>query len=159
LSADDADRFVGEQVRAALLVGMEETNVPHSRDALRRAIAASVEPALTAPAAEFARLLLGARMPLAMRPFWALHVAGAVALLPPEARRLYDVPKWIRTGPATRFAIRAMLRAMRLGYGFIPTIRDANRRLDSLEPAAQPPPGLKASASDVVPLPRGAGRG
>ncbi len=143
LSAEDADLFVREQVRAALLVGLEEANVPADREALRRAIAAAVEPRLSPPAAEFVRLLLSARMPLAMRPFWAIHVAGAVALLPAEARRLYDFPKWIPTGRVSRAAIRAFLRAIRLGYGLVPSIREANQRLDALERAAQPPPGFR----------------
>jgi uncharacterized protein (DUF2236 family) len=159
LTAEDCDRFVREQVQAALLVGLEEADVPATREAVRGAIAAAVDPVLSPPAAEFARLLLNARMPLAMRPFWAIHVAGALALLPPEARRLYDFPKWIPTGPLARLAIRAILRSMRLGYGLVPNIRDANRRLDALERSAQPPPGSSTSASDALPLPRGAGRG
>ncbi len=132
LSAADADRFVREQVEAALLVGLEEADVPDTRGELRAAIAAAVDPVLSPPAAEFARLLLTARMPPAMRPFWAMHVAGAIALLPPEARRLYDFPKWIPTGAGARLAIRTMLRTMRFGYSFVPTVREANRRLDGL---------------------------
>jgi uncharacterized protein (DUF2236 family) len=159
LTVEDGDRFVREQIQAALLVGLEEAEVPASRERLRAAIAEAVDPVLSPPAAEFARLLLTARMPLAMRPFWSMHVAGAVTLLPTEARRLYDFPKWIRTGAIARASIRAMLRTMRLGYFMVPAIREADRRLDGLERAAQPGPGLSASASDAVPLPRAAGRG
>jgi uncharacterized protein (DUF2236 family) len=136
ISKADADRFVREQVRAASLVGLHESAVPANRRDLREAIAALVTPSLSPPAAEFARLLLNARMPLSMRPFWAIHVAGAVALIPPEARRLYDFPPWIPTGAAARAAIRMMLRAIDIGYGLAPGVGGARRRIRLLSRAS-----------------------
>lgn len=128
LSARDADRFVAEQVRAAALVGLAERDVPSDRAGLR-ALIAGFELRLSPPAAEFARLLLSARMPATMRPFWAMHVAGAVALLPDEARKLYCFPRWLPRGRAARTAIRLALRMMDLGYGLFGPVRRARAHL------------------------------
>jgi uncharacterized protein (DUF2236 family) len=124
----EADQFALEQVRAATLVGLEAAAVPRNRAAIRSYID-GVDIRLTPAAREFAALLFGARMPVTMRGFWALHVAGAVSLLPDKARALYAFPRWVPTGRVARFAIRAALRLMDRAYGAFPPVRRARRHL------------------------------
>ena len=128
ITAEDADRFVLEQIRAATLVGLEAAAVPRDRAAIRSHIDA-VDLRLSPAAKEFAALLLGARMPLTMRGFWGLHVAGAVALLPERAHALYRFPRWVPTGRAARLTIRTVLRLMDRAYGAFRPVRRARRHL------------------------------
>ena len=72
-------------------------------------------------------------MPVTMRGPWLLHLVGMVALLPRDVRAVYEVPRWIPTGPLTRVSLRALLRAMNVAYLVFPPIRRARRRLDELE--------------------------
>ena len=128
ITSAEADQFVLEQVQAASLVGLDEDKVPKDRAGIQ-AFIRRTRLQLTPPAKEFVALLLGARMPITMRGFWALHIAGAVALLPPEARALYAFSRWIPTGAPARLAIRMLLRLMDLGYGVFPPVRAARRHL------------------------------
>jgi uncharacterized protein (DUF2236 family) len=130
LSAAEADRFVAEQVKAAELVGLDRTCVPATREALLACIASYAgELAPTPPARQFAAMLLAARMPATMRPFWALHIAGAAALLPPELVRAYGWPSWLPRGRIAAAAIRAALAAVDLGLLLFAPVRRARARL------------------------------
>ncbi len=133
----EEDRFVAEQVRAAVLVGLEEKAVPASRAELREFLARDRDLRLSPPARDFARLLLEARMPWTMRPFWALHVAGALMILPARVRALYGFPGWVPTGRTARAAVRAVLKAMDVSYAALPPIRRARRHLRRVGSAAR----------------------
>lgn len=137
LTAAEEDRYVGEQIRAARLVGIEEQRVPAGRAELRAFLAADHGLSLSAPARDFARMLLGARMPWTMRPFWALHVAGALMILPPRASAIYGFPRWLPKGRAARAAVRTMLKAMDACYALLPPIRRARRHLRLIQSAAR----------------------
>ena len=137
LSRADQDRYVAEQVRAAVLVGLTE-GVPASRADLRHCLAQDRGLRLSAPAKVFADQLLKARMPWTMRPFWALHVAGAWMILPREARELYGFPGWLPRGRAARAVIRTVLKTMDLAYAAFPPIRSARRHLRRVAAATRP---------------------
>ncbi len=85
LDLDDAeaDAYVAEQVRAAVLVGLEPDAVPDDAAGLRRAVEARAAQLWTTPQARtaLATLLTGPRAPLA---------GLALASLPAWARHLYD---------------------------------------------------------------------
>jgi uncharacterized protein (DUF2236 family) len=131
LTPADSDRYVEEQVRAAALVGLDEGEVPRTEAALDAWLEGAALRAVPA-ADEFADLLMTARMPWTMRPFWALHVVGAAMILPPGARAHYRLPAWLPRSAAARLAIRSVLRLMDLSYWLLPPVRRARRHLDAL---------------------------
>jgi len=101
LTPAEQDGYIAEQVRAAMLVGLEPDQVPHDRASLvayfrqLRPTLAVTPPAQAAALAVIhegpARRRPGAPVP--DRPAWA-EVAGlAFATLPPWARRLYALPE------------------------------------------------------------------
>jgi uncharacterized protein (DUF2236 family) len=135
LGAETADRFVREQAVAAELVGLERAGIPTSRAELRAHVAAFACTAPTAPALRFARMLIGARMPLTMRPFWLLHLAGAALLLPDEVRRAYRLPRWLPSGRAASALVAAALTAINCGYLLFRPVRQARSRLRAVERA------------------------
>jgi uncharacterized protein (DUF2236 family) len=135
LPPGEADRFVAEQVAAAALVGLDPATVPATRAGLNAWLDAVPGLEVTPPAAAFARMLLGARMPLAMRPFWALHVAAAVQLLPDRVRSGYDLPRWLPRGRIARAAMAAAIFAINQGYLLFRPVRRARRRLREVERA------------------------
>jgi uncharacterized protein (DUF2236 family) len=134
----DADRFVAEQVEAARLVGLDPALVPASRASLERFLASVEGLRATAPALRFASMLLAARMPPAMRPFYALHLAAAVSLLPDEVRAAYGLPRHLR-GRAARTLARAAFRAIDFGYLLFRPVRRARAKLRRVERAARGP--------------------
>ena len=118
------------------MVGLDAASVPASRAELRLRLAED-RPLRLSPAAKlFAELLLHARMPWTMRPFWALHVVGAVMILPPEVLELYGFPPWLPKGRPARAAIRWVLKAMDVAYAALPPIRRARRHLRLVAAAA-----------------------
>jgi len=129
LGLEDADRFVAEQVAAAELVGLPRQAVPATRAALHSWLAAQDGLTLTPPASDFARMLLRARMPLAMRPFWALHVVAATALLPAQVCRDCDLPRWLPRGWALRFVIKCAFGSINWGFLLFRPVREARARL------------------------------
>ena len=133
LSDDDSDRFVAEQVKAAELVGLPADQVPRTRAELHDYIASVPGLRVTEPAADFARMLLRARMPLAMRPFWALHIAGAVALLPEDVRQAYQFPRWLPKGRAALAMLRFAFFAINYGYLLFRPVRQARAKLREVE--------------------------
>ena len=88
---------------------------------------------VTEPAQAFFDAFLRAKMPLGMRGLWLLHVVGFLALLPADVRALYGAPRWIPTGRVTRLCLRLFLRVMNVAYLVFKPIREARRRLDTLE--------------------------
>lgn len=136
LTPEEQDRYVSEQVRAAELVGLAGARVPTSRAELRDHVSRA-ELRLSPPAKTFAELLFHARMPWTMRPFWALHVAGALIILPPQVRELYGFPRWLPRGRMARAAIRTVLKAMDVAYIAFPPIRRARRHLRLVQATAR----------------------
>jgi uncharacterized protein (DUF2236 family) len=139
LTADQADRYVAEQVRTAALVGVPAELVPRSVAELDGYFA-RVRPQLrlTAAARSAALFVLVPPMPVAAqlatpaRPAWAGVAALAFALQPTWARRLYRLPglpvtdlgatlgvRWLR------LAARAVPAALREG----PSYKQAKARL------------------------------
>jgi uncharacterized protein (DUF2236 family) len=137
LTPADQDRYVAEQVKAADLVGLAGSRVPASVAQLDRCLAEDRPLTLSPAAKQFADLLLRAGMPWTMRPFWALHVAGALMILPREVHALYGFPGWLPGGPLARRAIRGVLKAMDLAYSALPPIRRARRHLRLVQAAAR----------------------
>jgi uncharacterized protein (DUF2236 family) len=119
LTDDDADRYVAEQVTAAVLVGVDEAYVPGSVAALA-AYFEQMRPslALTPAARDAYRLIVLPPMPTWVRyltpaqPAWGGLAALSVALLPPWARRLYGLPGLGLTTPAATAGVRAFRQAM-----------------------------------------------
>ncbi len=139
LAPHEGDRFIAEQVAAAELVGLDRTKVPATRAALRAYLASVEGLAVTEPARRFAGMLVNARMPLTMRPFWALHVAGAVSLLPETARRAYGLERWLPGGRLGRAAIAAALWAINSGFLLFRPVREARARLRQVARAVLEP--------------------
>jgi uncharacterized protein (DUF2236 family) len=135
LPPGEADRFVAEQVAAAALIGLDPAAVPATRAALVAWLDSVPGLRVTEPAAQFARMLLAARMPLTMRPFWALHVAAAAQLLPDEVRAGYELPRWLPRGRLAGAAMAAAIKAMNGGYLLFRPVRRARRRLREVERA------------------------
>ena len=139
LSDEDSDRFVAEQVKAAELVGLAAHQVPKTRAELQDYITSVPGLHVTEPAAAFARMLLRAEMPPAMRPFWALHVAGAAALLPEDIQRAYRLPRWLPRGRAALAMLRPAFFAMNYGYLLFRPVREARAKLREVERHARAP--------------------
>lgn len=123
LSPADADRYVMEQTRAALLVGAEEG--PRSAGELRDYFT-GLRPqlAMTPPALEAARYVLrppmhrAVRLGTPARPAWAGLASLGFALLPRWARRMYRLPGL----PTTDLAATAAVFALRAGLLAVPPV-------------------------------------
>jgi uncharacterized protein (DUF2236 family) len=118
LTDDDADRYVAEQVTAAVLIGAVEADVPRSVAELA-AYFERLRPslAITPAAREAARLVLLPPMPAWVRfltparPAWGTLAALAFATLPRWARRMYSMPGLGLTDAATTAALKAFRQA------------------------------------------------
>src|SRR5882757_7556779 len=119
IAADDADRYVAEQIRAARLIGVPAEIAPHSTAELDSYFAA-MRPSLrlTREARAAARVVVAPPLPVPRR--WALPArAGwttlsslAVGLLPSWARRMYRLPALPGAGIATTAGLRTMRAAV-----------------------------------------------
>lgn len=128
LSDHDADRYVGEMVRAAELVGLAADEVPHDLAALRATLRAA--PLEVSEAARRAmRFILAPPMPVLARPLYVIPAAAAVGLLPRKVRRLYGLPWFPPADPAVRVTTYGLLRAMNLALPGPPALREARSRL------------------------------
>jgi uncharacterized protein (DUF2236 family) len=106
LTGAEQDAYVAEQVKAAMLVGLEPDEVPHDRAALLDYFAV-IRPALevTATARRAATAVVGPAVVTSQPPpvvaaptasglpSWAGVAGLAFAALPPWARRLYAIPQ------------------------------------------------------------------
>jgi uncharacterized protein (DUF2236 family) len=119
LTDAEADRYVAEQVTAAVLIGAVEADVPRSVAELA-AYFERMRPSLVAtPAArEAARLVLIPPMPAWVRfltparPAWGTLAALGFATLPRWARRMYSLPGLGLTDAAATAGVRALRQAM-----------------------------------------------
>ncbi|MGH2755401.1 MAG: oxygenase MpaB family protein [Actinomycetota bacterium] len=129
LSDDDADRYVGEMVRSAELVGLAPEDVPHSLRELHAYLDGVDDLRLTPDAKEGMRYVLSPPMPLPMRPLWALPATTAVAILPRWARRMYGLPWFAPLAPVLRVSTFALDRALKLLLPPPPALRAARERV------------------------------
>jgi uncharacterized protein (DUF2236 family) len=146
LTFAEQDRYVAEQVRAAMLVGLEPDEVPHDRAGLVDYFAV-IRPVLevTAAARRAAAVVVVPPMPASVvlmtpaLPAWAGVAGLAFAALPPWARRLYALPELPGAAgladAATTVALRTLRTALKGVQGVVPTLREgphlraARRRL------------------------------
>lgn len=134
VSVDDdaADRYVAEQVRAAVLVGLEPDDVPHQSAALA-AYFRDVRPRLRATriAREEVSYVLAppipARVAPVARPAWSALAGLGFAALPPWARRMYSMPSLPGAaglhGAATTVALHTLRTSLRGIQGVVPPLR------------------------------------
>ncbi|MFW3173113.1 oxygenase MpaB family protein [Geodermatophilus sp. CPCC 206100] len=116
---DEADRYVAEQVTAAVLVGCTASEVPRTAAELAGYFD-RVRPllALTPAAREAMRLVVTPPMPAWVRfltparPAWGTLASLAVATLPRWARRMYSLPGLEVTDAAATGAVRAFRLGM-----------------------------------------------
>jgi uncharacterized protein (DUF2236 family) len=119
LTDADADRYVAEQVVAATLIGVPESDVPASVAALEQYFE-HLRPrlALTPPARAAYGFIVLPPMPgwvqllTPARPGWAGLASLAVATLPQWARRMYGLPALGVTDPAATAALKALRQAL-----------------------------------------------
>jgi uncharacterized protein (DUF2236 family) len=137
LTGAEQDGYIAEQVRAAMLVGLEPNEVPHDRAGLLDYFRV-VRPALDcSPAARRAAgLVIAPPMPIKLvastpaRPAWASVAGLAFATLPPWARRLYAIPAppdghaGLADAAATG-ALRAVRAALKGVQCVVPPLRES----------------------------------
>ncbi len=144
----DADQYVREQVRAAMLVGLEPDEVPCDQAGLDAALR-DARPRLRASAA--ARDQVGAVVaaPLALRlvpvprPAWSAVAGLAFAALPPWARRMYAMAELPGAaglhGAATTVALHTLRASLRGVHGVVPPLREGRHLRSARERLAAPP--------------------
>jgi uncharacterized protein (DUF2236 family) len=133
LTGAQQDGYVAEQVKSAMLVGLEPDEVPHDRAGLQDYFRV-IRPALECtPAARRAAVdLVAPPMPVLAtpaRPAWAAVAGLAFAALPPWGRRLYALPELPGaaglTDAATTVGLRSLRAAMRGVQAVVPPLREA----------------------------------
>jgi uncharacterized protein (DUF2236 family) len=138
LRRGEADAYVGEQARAAALVGVPAEDVPVTTGELRRYLD-SVRPQLRASGEARAALwfLFNPPMPLAARPAWMYLTGLAFGLLPRWARRSYGVPGPLCAVPGADLAAGLGGRSLSTALRLVPqSIRSSPARAAALERAA-----------------------
>jgi uncharacterized protein (DUF2236 family) len=135
LTGAQQDAYVAEQVKAAMLVGLEPDEVPHDRAGLQDYFRV-IKPALECiPAARRAAVeLVAPRMPVHVAlgtpalPAWAGVAGLAFAALPPWGRRLYALPELPGaaglTDAATTVGLRSLRAALRGVQAVVPPLRE-----------------------------------
>ncbi|MGY1813482.1 oxygenase MpaB family protein [Blastococcus sp. SYSU D00820] len=119
VDARDADRYVAEQVTAAVLVGAAEDDVPRDAAGLAAYLARMRPELAVTPAARDAwKLVVTPPMPAWVRfltparPAWGTLASLAAATLPRWARQMYSLPGFGVTDPAATAALRAFRSGM-----------------------------------------------
>jgi uncharacterized protein (DUF2236 family) len=136
LSGAEQDAYVAEQVRAAMLVGLEPDEVPHDRAALQdyfrvirpalecTAVARRAAMDLVTPPLDLVTPPMPARIGLATpaRPAWEGIAGLAFAALPPWGRRLYALPELPGAAGLTDAATTVGLRSLRTALRGVPAV-------------------------------------
>jgi len=151
LSHRDRDAYIAEQVRSAVLVGLEPDEVPHDRSGLTRFFR-TVRPQLrVTPAARSAALVvlmppMPTKVALATpaRPAWAAMAGLAFATLPGWVRRMYALPDLPGAAALNQAGATLGLRALRVTLRGVqavvpplregPHLRAARQRLSPARP-------------------------
>jgi uncharacterized protein (DUF2236 family) len=146
LAGAEQDGYIEEQVRAAMLVGLEPHEVPHDRTGLQdyfRVIKPALEclPAARRAAAELVTTPGPRFAPDApARPSWAGIAGLAFAALPPWGRRLYALPNPPGaaglTDAATTVGLRALRTSLRGAQVMVPPMR-SERHLRIAPPSSE----------------------
>ena len=144
LTDADADRYVAEQVVAAVLIGADEADVPATEAELAAYLARTRPQLAVTPAARTAsRFVVVPPMPgwvqllTPARPAWSTLATLGVATLPQWARQLYGLPGFGLTDPATTVALRAFRQSMLAIPARVresPIVRAARQRVAAAEP-------------------------
>jgi uncharacterized protein (DUF2236 family) len=144
LTDADADRYVAEQVTAAVLIGAEESDVPTTVAELAAYFAGVQERLAVTPAARAAsRFILLPPMPgwvqllTPARPAWSTLAGLGAATLPRWARRLYGLPGFGLTDAAATAGLRAFRQtalAVPARVRESPIVRAARARVAEAEP-------------------------
>jgi uncharacterized protein (DUF2236 family) len=162
ISADDADRYVTEQLRAARLVGVPDELAPRTTSDLAANFAATrPQLRLTREAREAARVVMAPPLPvpprwaLPARAGWTLLSTLAVGLLPAWARRMYQLPPVPGAGLATHAGMRAtqvVVAALPETWRHGPHYRRAMARAHSARsaPSATPSPSHGSTSGDAA---------
>ncbi|WNV74717.1 oxygenase MpaB family protein [Geodermatophilus sp. DSM 44513] len=143
LTDDDADRYVAEQVTAAVLVGCEAAEVPATAAELE-AYLQRMRPqlAVTPATRDASRFVLVPPMPgwvqllTPARPAWSTLAALGAATLPRWARQLYGLPGFSVTDTAATAAVRAFRQAalaLPVQVRESPIVRAARERVAAAE--------------------------
>jgi len=144
LTDAEADRYVEEQVTAAVLIGAEEADVPRTAaeltayfDGIRARLA------VTPAARNASRFVLLPPMPgwvqllTPARPAWSTLASLGAATLPQWARQLYGLPGFGLTDAAATAGLRAFRRATLAVPARVresPIVRAARERVAEAEP-------------------------
>jgi uncharacterized protein (DUF2236 family) len=142
LTGAEQDRYIAEQVKAAMLVGLEPDEVPPDRAALLdyfRVIKPALECTPTArwAALEFVAPPATPAGEAPARPAWAGLAGLAFAALPPWGRRLYDLPDLPGAAGLTDAATTVGLRTLRAtlrGVQGVPPSREGTDMRAGLNP-------------------------
>jgi uncharacterized protein (DUF2236 family) len=142
LTGAEQDAYIKEQVRAAMLVGLEPDEVPHDRAGIVDYFRA-IRPALqcTGAARRAAGIVVAPPLPVKIalttpaRPTWAGVAGLAFASLPPWARRLYALPELPGAAGLTDTAATVGLR----------TLRTALKGVQAVVPPLREGPHLRAA--------------
>jgi uncharacterized protein (DUF2236 family) len=144
LTDADADRYVEEQVVAAVLVGVEEADVPRTVAELEAYFDRIRAQLAVTPAARIAsRFILVPPMPgwvqllTPARPAWITLASLGAATLPGWARRLYGLPGFGLTDAAATAGLKAFRQATLAVPARVresPIVRAARERVTALEP-------------------------
>jgi len=134
LRRGEADAYLGEQVAAAALVGVDPVTVPCSESDLHEYFRA-LQPELRATAEARAALwfILSPPMPLAARPPWAWLASVAFGLLPRWARARYGLPFVLTAHPGADLAAGLAGRSLRTVLALVPgSLRESPARKQAL---------------------------
>lgn len=114
LTGSDQDRYVSEQVRAGMLVGLEPDEVPHDRAGLQDYFRV-IKPALEClpSARRVAQEVAGCTAADGTKPVWAGVAGLAFAALPPWGRRLYALRELPGAAALNDAATTVGLRSLR----------------------------------------------
>ncbi|GAC1544930.1 MAG: oxygenase MpaB family protein [Acidimicrobiales bacterium] len=129
LSRSEMDRYVGEMVGMAALVGLAPGDVPHDVAGLRAYVRDAGPLQVTPAARRGVKTILAPPMPLALRPVWAVPAVAAISLLPARVRSLYGFLWFPPVEPGVRITTSALVRSLRLVLPDPPPIRSARARL------------------------------
>jgi uncharacterized protein (DUF2236 family) len=148
LTGAEQDGYISEQVRSAMLVGLEPDEVPHDRAGLLDYFRA-IRPALVCSSAarRAAGVVVAPPLPAKIalttpaRPAWASVAGLAFASLPPWARRLYALPELPGAAGLTDTATTVGLR----------TLRTALKGVQAVVPPLRQGPHLRAARLRITP--------
>jgi uncharacterized protein (DUF2236 family) len=125
----DADRYVAEMVRAAMLIGLKKADVPANLADLRAYVRGLDDLQVTPDARHALRTVLAPPLPMALRPLSMVASAAAVGLLPARLRAMYGLPWFAPAEPVVRATAFTLVRGLGVIVPEPPVIRSARKRV------------------------------